>query len=84
MLACIDASVSKQADELQKRTLAAYETTGDTLIRLDMQSYQELLLHKAKKYHLFVVYTANLQMCRICKPFVDALEHVALSYLKVC
>ena len=83
LTACGIASTNKQAKDILSRQLEAYSQSGDAFIRLDDASYKSLILDKPKKYHVFVIYTANYNMCRICKPFFDALEHVALSYFKV-
>ena len=81
-MACTCFSAPTQTEELHKQSLKAYTKTGDTLLRLGEDTYQNFVVMQPKKYHLFVVYTANAQMCRICQPFVEGLEHVALSYMK--
>ena len=79
IIACAATGFDQNA-ELRKLASDRYENKGDILIHFDPISYRRLVVGKPQKYHLFLVYTANMQICRICKPFVDALERAALSY----
>ena len=78
-LACSSVAGNQKSDILTAYA-DAYSYHGDTVLRLNSADYQKLAIAKPKKYHLFIAYTANVQVCRICKPIVEQFERVALAY----
>jgi hypothetical protein len=77
-------AASSKVNDLVSLTEKAYSTSGSAVIKLDKEQYRRFVLDTDKPYHLIVLYTASMRMCRICKPFDDAFEHTALSYYMVC
>ena len=57
-----------------------FENTGDPALVVDGSNYHELVLSKPKQFDLFVIYTAPVNICNICKPFTDAFTKTAESY----
>ena len=80
VLAC-RADHPQQTLELSKRLSEAYASSGDVVLRMNMDTYRKFAIDKPLNYHLFILFTANVQICRICKPFEDVFERVAQSYM---
>lgn len=80
LLVTCSAAMNDQNSGLARLARESYESRGDVLVNFDSSSYWKFVAEKPQKYNLFIIYTANVQVCRICKPFVDALTHAALSF----
>lgn len=83
VLACEAASHQKQTTEFLELAANELSATGNPVIYLNTDNYKKFVVEKPKKYNLFILYTANIQICRICKPFQDAFERIAVSYQAV-
>lgn len=80
LIACQAAKTNQQRDDLLKFGKSETEISGRAILNLNPDTYKKFVIDKPKNYNMFVLYTANIHMCRICKPFEDAFERVALSF----
>ena len=82
LIACYGAPSDQTRDllSLAHQTLAS---SGEVVIPITTENFKQFVMDKPKQYNLIILYTANMQICRICKPFQDAFERVATSYSAV-
>jgi hypothetical protein len=80
VIACEAAQHPQQTSEFLELSKTEYVATGQPVVYLNSDNYKKFVVEKPKKYNLIVLYTANVQICRICKPFQDTFERVAASY----
>lgn len=78
-VACSCVSADQKA-EILSASSDAFSYHGDSVIRLTSAQYERLAISKPKRYHLFIAYTANMHVCRVCKPIIDQFEKAALAY----
>jgi hypothetical protein len=71
---------ARQTDELLSAADDALASRGEVALQLTMDTFKQFVVEKPKQYNLILLYTANMHICRICKPFQDVFERVAMSY----
>lgn len=71
---------TRQTEDLLSAADEAFISGDDVVLHLSTDTFKQFVIEKPKQYNLILLYTANLHICRICKPFQDVFERVALSY----